>query len=382
MGSLDDVKTPLVIDNGSGHMKAGLTDKDAPSAVFPAVVGRAKHDVMMPGAQERAEDYFVGEAALSKKGVLQLSYPVAHGIVKDWTDMEKVWHHTFFDVLRVNPEEHPVVITEAPLNPKKNRERMLEMLFEKFSVPASYVVIQAVMSLYSYGRTTGCVVDSGDGVTHVVPVYEGFSLPHAIQRLDLAGRDLSEYMAKILTEGGCSMVSSSEKEIVRDMKEKACYVCQDGFDEELKKAEARPTDFEHIYTLPDGHTVSLGTERFRVPEVLFNPMMSGRELPGMHISTHKAVQLCEVDLRRDLYKNILLSGGTTMFRGIDQRLTTEIKALAPNNVDVKVVAMEQRRYMVWLGASIVTQLSNFERMLIWKRDYDEVGPGIVHTRCA
>eukprot|EP00971_Amphidinium_carterae_P032731 644387-Amphidinium_carterae.1 len=126
-------------------MKAGLTDRDAPTAVFPAVVGRAKHDVMMPGSQDRTSDCFVGEVALNKKGVLALTYPVSHGIVKDWTDMEKVWHHTFFDVLRVNPEEHPVVITEAPLNPKKNRERMLEMLFEKFSVPASYVVIQAVM---------------------------------------------------------------------------------------------------------------------------------------------------------------------------------------------------------------------------------------------
>mmetsp|Transcript_42265 Transcript_42265/g.95087 ORF Transcript_42265/g.95087 Transcript_42265/m.95087 type:complete len:383 (-) Transcript_42265:66-1214(-) len=382
MGSLDDVKTPLVIDNGSGHMKAGLTDRDAPTAVFPAVVGRAKHDVMMPGSQDRTSDCFVGEVALNKKGVLALTYPVSHGIVKDWTDMEKVWHHTFFDVLRVNPEEHPVVITEAPLNPKKNRERMLEMLFEKFSVPASYVVIQAVMSLYSYGRTSGCVVDSGDGVTHVVPVYEGFNMPHAIQRLDLAGRDLSEYMAKILTENGCAMVSSSEKEIVRDMKEKHCYMCQDGLNEELKKVAASPSDFEEVYTLPDGNTVGLTAERFRVPEVLMDPMICGRELPGIHEATHKAIQLCEVDLRRELYRNILLSGGTTMFPGIAERLTREIKSLAPNNIDVKVLAMPQRRYMVWLGASIITQLTNFEKMLIWKKDYDEVGPGIVHTKCA
>merc|ERR1719162_1271675 len=181
----------------------------------------------------------MGEEALAKKGVLSISYPVEHGVVKDWSDMEKVWHYTFFDALRVNPEEHTVLVTEAPMNPKKNRERMIEMLFEKFSVPAAYVVIQAVMSLYSTGRTTGCVVDSGDGVTHVVPVYEGYCLPHAIQRLDLAGRDLSEYMVKILTERGCAMVSSSEKELVRDMKETCCYVAHERcFDEEAQAAEA------------------------------------------------------------------------------------------------------------------------------------------------
>lgn len=165
------------------------------------------------------KDCYFGEEAMAKKGVLSLSYPLAHGIVKDWNDMEKVWNHTFFDALRINPEEQAVVVTEAPMNPRKNRERMMELLFEKFDVPASYVVLQAVMSLYSYGRTTGCVVDSGDGVTHCVPIYEGYSMPHAIQRIDLAGRDLSEYMTKILSERGVSMTSSSEKEIVRDMKD-------------------------------------------------------------------------------------------------------------------------------------------------------------------
>merc|ERR1719262_344624 len=202
----------VVIDNGSGHVKAGLAGLEAPSAVFPALVGRPKHGTMMPGAEKK--DLFMGDEAMSKKGILSLSYPVEHGIVKDWDDMEKVWHYTYYDALRVNPEEHATIVTEAPMNPKKNRERMVELLFEKFSVPAAFIVIQAVMSLYSYGRTTGIVVDSGDGVTHTVPVYEGFALPHAIQRLDLAGRDLSEYMVKTLHDTGHNMTSSSEKELV------------------------------------------------------------------------------------------------------------------------------------------------------------------------
>merc|ERR1719150_957296 len=254
----------------------------------------------MPGT-EREREYFMGEEATSKKGVLALTYPLEHGIVKDWTDMEKVWHYTFYDALRVNPEEHAVVVSEAPMNPKKNRERMVEMLFEKFSCPASYIVIQAVMSLYSYGRTTGAVVDSGDGVTHVVPVYEGFALPHAIQRLDLAGRDLSDYMIKILTEHGYNFTSSAEKEIVRDMKETACFICEDDFAELMKKANERPTDFEKIFELPDGNKINLVSERFRVPEILFDPSICGRELMGIHQATAKCISSCDIDIRRDLY---------------------------------------------------------------------------------
>jgi len=372
-------KPTVIIDNGSGHVKAGIAGLEVPSSVFPALVGRPKHETAMAGTEKR--DYYMGEEALSKRGVLTLNYPVEHGIIKNWEDMEKIWHYTFFDELRVNPEEHACIVTEAPMNPKKNRERMIEMLFEKFSVPACFVVIQAVMSLYAAGRTTGAVLDSGDGVSHVVPIYEGYTLPHAIQRMDLAGRDLTEYMTKILTESGHNMTSSSERDIVRQMKEDTCYVCEDNIDAEMAKYNKAPMDFEKQFTLPDGNTVPLTTERFRVPEVLFDPLISGRELPGIHTATHKCIQSCDIDLRRELYKNIVLSGGTTMYPGIGERLTKELKALAPAKVDVKVVANPQRRYIVWIGASIVAQLSQFNKMLIWKSEYDEVGAGIVHQKC-
>lgn len=177
------------------------------------------------------------------------------------------------------------------------------------------------------------------------------------------------------------MMSSSEKELVRDLKEQMCYVIQGTLAEEMKKVQAHPTDYEKLYTLPDGNTVAVTSECFRVPEVLFDPMMSGRELPGIHMATWTCVMKCEIDIRRDLLNNIVLSGGTTMFPGIAERLTSEIKALAPKKVDVRVIANPERRYVVWMGASIVAQLSRFPQMLIWKTEYDEVGPGIVHTKC-
>lgn len=225
------------------------------------------------------KDEYVGDAAMARRGVLLIKYPLEHGIVTNWDDMEKIWHHAFVSELRVESQDHPVLLTEAPLNPKANRERMTQIMFETFSVPAFYVAIQAVLSLYASGRTTGIVLDSGDGVTHTVPIYEGFSLPHAVMRIDLAGRDLTSWMAKLLMQRGYSFTTSAELEIVRDIKQQLCYVAED-YDKELETA-TNNASLAKEYELPDGQVITVEEERFQCPEALFKPTLLGSEASGM-----------------------------------------------------------------------------------------------------
>jgi len=371
----------LIIDNGSGMCKAGVAGEDAPRTVFPYIVGRPKHKALFEGPQDGGQQdiCIVGNEAQAKRGILSLKYPMEHGVVTDWDDMERVWHHCFHHELRMDPEEYNVLLTEAPLNPKFNREKMTQIMFETFNTPGIFVAIQAVMALFASGRTNGIVLDSGDGVTHTVPIYEGYAMPHAIDRKNLGGRDLTDYLGKLLQERGYTFNTSAEREIVREIKEELGYVAMD-YHEELRVAE-KCSLIEKSYQLPDGQCLAINNERFRCAEALFQPALLGREAPGIHETTYGSIMRCDIDIRAALFNNTVLSGGSTLFPGLADRLKKEMNVLAPASVKVDIVATPERRFSVWIGGSIFASLSTFQEKWVTREEYMEYGAGIIHTKC-
>mmetsp|Transcript_13094 Transcript_13094/g.33409 ORF Transcript_13094/g.33409 Transcript_13094/m.33409 type:complete len:715 (-) Transcript_13094:50-2194(-) len=364
----------VVVDNGSGLLKAGMAGDSLPRAVIPSIVGRvhASSRKVMEN-KSGGSDTYVGEAAQAHRGILELSHPVTQGVVVDWDAMTSVWEHTFRDALRIQVSEHPVLMTEAPLNPLANRKQMAEILFERFGTPAINVQIQAIMGLYATGRTTGVVLDVGDGVAHAVPVWDGYVIKRGIGRINLGGRNLTEYLQRILSETGISLNTSSQAEIVRDIKEKLGYVAYD-FASELEVSRTSAAGSTVPYTLPDGSTITLSTERFRCAEPMFAPPLLGREAGGVQDIVFGAVAQSDVDMRRDLLSNIVLSGGSTCFRGFPERLEKELRALAPGDVPVKVAAPSQRQHLVWMGASALASSPAFATQWITRQQFEELGP--------
>ncbi|CAG0921547.1 unnamed protein product [Notodromas monacha] len=362
-----NVNQPVVIDNGSGMIKAGFAGATEPRVYFPNYIGRPKHFRVMAGALEG--ETFIGPKAEEHRGMLHIRYPMEHGIVTDWNDMEKIWQFVYSkEMLNIFPEEHPVLLTEAPLNPTRNREKAAEIFFEGFNAPALFVSLQAILSLYATGRTTGVVLDCGDGVTHAVPIYEGFAVPHSIMRVDVAGRDVTRYLRLLLRREGTCFKTTAEFEIVRSLKEAGCYLAANPQREESTVETEKAT-----FPLPDGSTIDIGPARFRAPEVLFRPDLIGEECEGVHEVLAYSIQKSDMDLRKTLYQNIVLSGGTTLLKGFGDRLVSEVKKLSPKDVKVKISAPQERLYSTWIGGSIVAALESFRRMWVTKKEWESDG---------
>ena len=375
----DTNTTPVVVDVGSCSTKAGLAGNEISRVIFPSLVGHPRIKDSKEGAKSQNET-FVGQDAIERRKFLVVKYPVEFGIITNWDNYEVLLHHLLYKELQVNPEEHSFLLSEAVMNPKANREKLVMTMFETFNAAAVYLSSQAVLSLYATGRTSGMVVDSGGSVTHLVPIYEGHFLDYAVSHLDIAGRYLTDYLLKLLNEKqGYSFTTTAERTMIGQVKEKLCYVALD-FEQEMACSTSSKS-LEESYQLPDGRVVTVCSERFQCPEAMFNTNLIGLEMPGVHEFCANAIRRTDADLHQTLYGNIVLSGGNTMFPGFAERLKKEVSQLAPSGTEVNVVTPADTCWSAWDGGSIVASMPTFQKMCIKKDDYDEYGPILVHSKC-
>jgi len=359
----------VVIDNGSGMCKAGLSTENAPRMVFPEVIGLARKSWQ----SKLDKEVYVGDEVEPVRSKVSSIYPIEQGIISDCEMMELVWEYAF-DTLQVDSQAHPVILTEPPFNPKANQRLMAEVMFETFGVPSLNLSIQGVLALYGQGRTTGLVLDSGAGVTHAIPIFQGFCSPHCVNRLDFAGEDLNIVLAKLLAKQGVSLTTSDDKYHAQLMKESLCYCA---LDPSLERADTA------AYTLPDGYKVQMSDERWRCPEALFNHSMVGLESVGVGGLVWDSISKCEIDLRKDMLSNVVLSGGSTMFPGFAKRLSNELKLCAPASASshVRIINSERQDLAVWNGGKVFADLRCIDTSpWMTREEYYEYGADLIHDK--
>ncbi|VDP69632.1 unnamed protein product [Echinostoma caproni] len=362
---------PIVLDNGADYLKAGFAGESAPRILVPMLT---THSLSSWGTAE----WFVGEHAKALRRELPVRCPISHGQVTNFEELAIIWQYMYAKELRTNPADHPVLITEYPVLPQYHRERMAEMAFEKFSVPAIYFSNQSVLSLYAVGLSTGLSVDIGTETTNVVPVVETFLITDAVKRRTIGGVDVTNFLQRLLVSGNPKVSRFITADVTRYFKERLCYVAPTLSSEALSYADSQPVS----YQTPDGQLVNIGRERLIAPEILFSPKQAGLEGNGIQHSIVAAIRECPEELHSYLNGTIVLSGGTTMSKGLPERVRQEVKNLTGEKVVVNVHASPHRKYAVWIGGSILGSLNTFHKLLISKKEFEEIGPSVVHQKCS
>lgn len=399
----------VVIDNGTGYTKMGYAGNTEPQYIIPTVIATSESAGKKTAASAKKGvedlDFYIGDEAHSYAKTYDLFYPVRHGQVDNWTHMEQFWEQCIFKYLRSEPEDHYFLLTEPPLNAPENREYTAEIMFETFNVPGLYIAVQAVLALAASWTSksvtertlTGTVIDSGDGVTHVIPVAEGYVIGSSIKSIPLAGRDITTFVQQLMRERETTIPPAESMEVAKRVKEVHSYVCPDvvkefqKYDSEPEKWIRQYEGFEAVTKKP--YTADIGYERFLGPEIFFSPeILNSDFLTPLPKVVDDTIQTCPIDCRRGLYKNIVLSGGSTMFKDFSKRLQRDIKRSVDWRIkrseelsggkiksvplSVNVISHHMQRYAVWFGGSMLASTPEFYNVCHTKAQYDEFGPSI------
>ncbi|CAI2372666.1 unnamed protein product [Moneuplotes crassus] len=383
MSSEPETNSVTILDNGTDTIKIGPAEEELPVCVIPNKIMYPNPNVWSVPAGRK--EYYAGDLASCDRGYSKISYPICNGEVIDWDQMEHVWTYAIYNELRQDPTERPVLLSEPSLNSMAAREKASQIMFESLGVPSLALKSQSVLGLYSSGRTTGCVVDSGEDLTWAIAVFEGHQVPHAVDKIPLAGKALSEYFSTLLAQEQDFHITHHvrtqyQKAVLSQIKHEGCYVAQD-YQAELEKA-SQGQQMHTQYYLPDGGAVLEYTvPRFKCPELMFTPALGGREHLSLQELVCSVVLGCDLDLRKHLFANVVLSGANTMFTGLMERLFNELRQTAPKHMKIKLVGSRNRKFAAWTGGSILTRLSCFEGMCITKEEYKENGETIIRRKC-
>jgi centractin len=366
-------KTPIIIDIGTSSIKAGLSGQEKPSLIFPNYFGEMKYSKSVGSWKDDDKKHIIGNDCNKYFGVVKLKYPLSHGIFNNSEDISSIFEYIYsnLDMSITEIKEHPVLIAEPLLNPQENRRNIAKVLFDTYKIEQIFFASQPILSLFSTSSTSGAVLESGDGVTQSCIIYEGYTIPGSYKRINLGGKEVTEYLQYLLNKKGHELRNSDGFQITKKIKEELCEICSPENENKLEPKN---------YTLPDDSILEIGDERRLAPEILFNPLIREYEYPGIQEILAESINKTNVDLKLQLYGSILLSGGNTNIKGMKERIYKEIKKLAPKKAKIRLHTPSNPENCCWIGGNIISSLEISKEMWISVKEYMEKGENILHTR--
>lgn len=367
----------VIIDNGTESIKVGLAGDEAPRAVIPTLVGYSQFtalDVVMDKT-----NYSIGKTAYKKRGLLSMREPIVNRKIEDFDAMEKIWHHVLLKEMKVDTSQNSVLLTQSCEYTDDCRRKIAEIFFEAFNTPSIYLGNQGVLGLFATGNTKGVALDSGEGGTHVVPVYEGYVSPYSVDKIDISGKNITEHLHGLLNEKGLTFSKHYDFDIIKNIKETKSYISLD-YEKELKEFIENANVKDRTYELPDKEKININKEQIEAPELLFQPQMIGRPEFGIGELVYKSYFSIDTEVRNSLFENIVLVGGNTLFNNFPERLCNNMKSFGGNSIDFKVYAPAERKFTPWIGGSILSCLTPFEGMWVSKKEYEDHGADIINIK--
>jgi actin len=388
-----DYSVHIVIDSGSSTCKAGFNGENAPRAVIPTVVGYFSNENL--NILEEANKPFIGREALNNSSYLNLIRPIVNGVIKDFDQLEKIWSHIFYSELKVKPEAHNIFLVDSFYSSNYEREKMAEIMFEKFSIFNIHIEPQPIMALYSTTKTSGLIVETGERGTEIVPIFEGYVIPQGLKSNNLGGALLTSklqgYLQNTLSKYNVSNPSEMCKKIKENFLEinlNENIVLDENYEKQFlsELSKSGSINSQNSFQLPDGNVINIGNERIFTAEALFNPELLQIETAPTQKLIYDSIKSCDVHLRKEFLQNIILGGGNSMVKNYPERLRKELLRMFKNETSIegegslKINAQSERIYSAWLGASVVCSIGTFQQMWVSKNDYEEVGKNIIHKR--